>query len=148
MNYFNINEYSCQYAIITSYLDKPAGYLRQQNITVIPNTRYELSFLHCLWVYCNTKNVYLSVKLGCYVDTEKDNNKSIIPRVSNYDPQNLPGWQKYSIIFTTGTDGSEETLTISLNQLDKNNRNSCPDGHIGTCGIASVSLRKLNSVTV
>lgn len=133
---------------ITCYIDR-LGHLLQTNIPIAPKSRYELSFLHCLWVYCNSKNVYLSVKLGCYVDTEKDKNKSIIPRVSNYDTQNLPGWQRYSIIFTTGTDGSEETLKIALNAL--NNRadgvTCAQDGHVGTCAIASVSLRKLNSTS-
>lgn len=146
--YHSISEYSCQYAIITCYIDR-LGHLLQTNIPIAPKSRYELSFLHCLWVYCNSKNVYLSVKLGCYVDTEKDKNKSIIPRVSNYDTQNLPGWQRYSIIFTTGTDGSEETLKIALNAL--NNRadgvTCAQDGHVGTCAIASVSLRKLNSTS-
>lgn len=158
MNHF-IPEYSCQYAIITASIQN-LGHLLQTNIPIAPKSRYELSFLHCLWVHCDSKNVYISVKLGCYVDTERDRDKSIIPRISNYDTQNLPGWQRYSKIFTTGTDGTEETLKIALNALNIGSggvkgvfcaqhndffRGIGHDGHVGTCGIASVSLRKLNS---
>lgn len=137
--------YSSQFGIITTdgnytTVAKTAGYLRQSNIKIIPNSRYEFSFLHCLWVHSTHRtkdNVYLSVKLGCYINTGTD--KSIIPRVSNYDTQNLPGWQKYSIIFTTDKDCTDETLTITLN--------TPASGHT-TCAIASVSLRKLNSISV
>ena len=137
--------YSTQIGIISTdgnynTVAKTAGYLRQSNIKIIPNSRYEFSFLHCLWKYSTHKtkdNVHLSVKLGCYINTGTD--KSIVPRTSNYDNKNLSGWQKYSVIFTTDKDCTDETLTITL---------TTPAGGHTTCGIANVSLRKLNSINV
>jgi hypothetical protein len=128
--------YCSQLAILTNDDANNNGYLRQTDIRITPYTRYELSFLHCLWAHNPHKdptNVYLSVKLGCYVT-----DKPIVPRVSNYDSQNLSGWQKYSKEFDTDENCMDETLTITFH--------TPPSGH-NNCGIANVSLRKLNNIS-
>ena len=137
-NHLGMNQallgYSPQYAIITGN----GGYLIKRGISILPNIQYELSFLHCLWSGSNDRDVHLNVRLGCYVDS----GKSVVPRVSNFDQQNLPGWQKYSIIFDTDKDCTgDETLKIILFANANPNANT-------TCAIASVSLRKVKDLIV
>lgn len=118
--------YSSQLGLLSNFgTNFKPGFLQQTEIQVLPNTKYELSFLYSLYVHSShDKDVYLSVKLGCYVDTGSD--KSIVP-VRNT-------WKKYSIILTTEPNCITETLRISLNSPLNGNRDT-------TCGITNVSLR-------
>ena len=137
-NHLGMNQallgYSPQYAIIKDN----GGFLIKRGILILPNVQYELSFLHCLGAESNDRDVHLNVRLGCYVDS----GKSVVPRVSNFDQQNLPGWQKYSIIFDTDKDctGDEVLKIILLSNVNLNAN--------ATCAVASVSLRKVKDLIV
>ena len=127
--------YANQLAILSNFgTNFTPGNIYQDKITVTPNVTYEFSFAYVLYDHPNSNknNVYLTVKLGCYVDTGTD--KSIVPKDKGQ-------WQKYSITFTTLPDCVQEKLRITIN--------SPKEGVSETsCGITCVSLRKLYDVPV
>ena len=104
------------------------GYLKQIDIELEPNQTYKLSFLYSLYSgSSHTSNVFLLIKLGCYVDIQKTDN---ITPIANT-------WQEFSNTFTTDTSCTDETLTITLDSPHENNSDT-------TCAISNVSLRKNN----
>lgn len=119
--------YATQLGLISNFgTNFKNGYLKQKNIGMVPNVTYELSFLHSLYVHSSRQdNVFLYVKLGCYIDINK---KEIIPKGNT--------WQRFSITFTTDSNCTEETLTITLESPRENNVDT-------TCAISNVSLRKV-----
>lgn len=119
--------YATQLGLISNFgTNFKNGYLKQKKIEMEPNVTYELSFLYSLWVGSTHKdNVFLFIKLGCYVDIQKKDN---ITPISNT-------WQRFSIIFTTDPNCTDEILTITLDSPHDNNTDT-------TCAISNVSLRK------
>jgi hypothetical protein len=106
----------------------PPGQLIQPDIKVIPNTEYEFSFLYSLYVGSSHKtNVKISVKLGCYINTNTGTDPPIMPEPAK--------WKKYTKTFTTQPDCTEEKLTIELISPKEGNVDT-------TCAITCVSLRK------
>lgn len=104
------------------------GYLKQIDIELEPNQTYKLSFLYSLYSgSSHTSNVFLLIKLGCFVEIQKTDN---ITPIANT-------WQEFSNTFTTNTNCTDETLTITLDSPHENNSDT-------TCAISNVSLRKNN----
>lgn len=124
----NKNYYSSQLGLISNFgtnFTNPGGSLKQINIDVFPNTKYELSFFYSLYEHSShSENVYLTVKFGCHVSDGSD--KTIVP-VRNT-------WKQYKTTFTTDQNCIKDTLKISLNSPTQNNADT-------TCAITNVSVR-------
>jgi hypothetical protein len=121
--------YAIQLGLISNFGNNfTNGYLKQRDIELEPNQPYKLSFLYSLYSgSSHISNVFLLIKLGCYVDIHKNDN---ITPIANT-------WQEFSITFTTDVSCTDETLTITLDSPHENNGDT-------TCAISNVSLRKNN----
>ena len=125
--------YATQVALLSTGRNHPKnttyGKLIQPDIKVIPTMEYELSFLYSLYEGSTHKtNVTLSVRLGCYINTNIGTDPPIIPEPAK--------WKKYTKQFATDPDCTEENLTIELI--------SPKEGDVDTtCAITCVSLRKI-----